>query len=382
MRKAFTLIELLVGIAVISMLAAIVFRIGHIGSDSRRRAITVRRLQKVENALSGYYAAFGSYPPVKLHYSQNVYVKCREETGVQTKNRQEDRGSLVWANVRAACQAQPVGALFPYNGSIAKVNYMANVMRERANLTDDSYWAKVFAGTKAKFDPGFAAFHNPNQISATLWNEGAEWNEVQIFQFGLMSFLLPRYQFMTRVFVSQSGFKEESLDSCRQWEANNKLPANPDNGTRISSWAEIIRGLRNGEAWVRRIPSQMVCARWMPNFERECSCESSATFFGIDIWDNHRSYISENNPGLPIYGGPEYDSDRYLLDCITIQDGWDNEFFYHSPQPYQNYIFWSAGPNGKTFPPWIPLDDGNALEQKHRSTAADWMRDDIISARN
>ena len=71
MRRAFTLIELLVVVVVIVTRMAITFRLGSIGSESTSRARTVNRMQRLENCLSGYYAAYGSYPPVALHGSRD-----------------------------------------------------------------------------------------------------------------------------------------------------------------------------------------------------------------------------------------------------------------------------------------------------------------------
>ena len=65
---------------------------------------------------------------------------------------------------------------------------------------------------------------------------------------------------------------------------------------------------------------------------------------------------------------------------MTVLDGWGNDFYYYSPQPFQSYRLWSAGPDGKTFPPWVPLStlktDGD------RKTAANWMADDIMYLSN
>ena len=64
MKRGFTLIELMVVMAVLVTLMAIMFRISGIGADADNRTRTIVRLQRLENCLSGYYAAFGSYPPV------------------------------------------------------------------------------------------------------------------------------------------------------------------------------------------------------------------------------------------------------------------------------------------------------------------------------
>ena len=71
MKKGFTLIELLIVTVVIVALMGIMFRLtGIVGSTSERET-TIARMQRLENCLSGYYAAFGSYPPVALHGSYN-----------------------------------------------------------------------------------------------------------------------------------------------------------------------------------------------------------------------------------------------------------------------------------------------------------------------
>ena len=61
---------------VIVTLMAIVFRLAGTGGESTARAKTLARLQKLSNALSGYYAAFGSYPPVPLQgRSRDIYTE-------------------------------------------------------------------------------------------------------------------------------------------------------------------------------------------------------------------------------------------------------------------------------------------------------------------
>ena len=57
-----------------------------------------------------------------------------------------------------------------------------------------------------------------------------------------------------------------------------------------------------------------------------------------------------------------------------MKDGWDHDFYYYSPAPYQTYVLWSSGENEKTFPPWVDLAE---LDDNDRKTAIDWMSDDI-----
>ena len=66
---------------------------------------------------------------------------------------------------------------------------------------------------------------------------------------------------------------------------------------------------------------------------------------------------------------------RPILDGMTVRDGWGMDLFYYSPPPYQSYRLWSAGPNQKTIPPWV---DVNELTSDNRVTAAEWMADDIV----
>ena len=120
MRKAFTLVELLVVVVVIVTLMAITFRLGSAGDGQTRRARTVNRMQRLENCLSGYYAAYGSYPPVALHGSRDYRYRVTD-LGIQKdadssggedfderKLSNSDDGSS-WKRVEAACRSQPVG---------------------------------------------------------------------------------------------------------------------------------------------------------------------------------------------------------------------------------------------------------------------------------
>ena len=54
------MIELLIVVVVIATLMGLVFRLAGVGSGQAARNTTITRMQKLEFALSGYYAAFGS----------------------------------------------------------------------------------------------------------------------------------------------------------------------------------------------------------------------------------------------------------------------------------------------------------------------------------
>ena len=63
---------------------------------------------------------------------------------------------------------------------------------------------------------------------------------------------------------------------------------------------------------------------------------------------------------------------RIVLDGVTVQDGWWHSFYYYSPEPHQTYVLWSAGPNGRTFPPWMEPSSSS-----DRKLVNDWIADDI-----
>ena len=104
MKRGFTLIEMLIVVAVMVTLMSMVFRLTSIGGDTTARNVTVSRLQRLENCLSGYYAAFGTYPPVKLHGTRDINYKVSGH-GIQTSDEQEinwNNTSEAWRQVEAA----------------------------------------------------------------------------------------------------------------------------------------------------------------------------------------------------------------------------------------------------------------------------------------
>jgi len=362
MRKGFTLVELLIVIVVIVSLMAITFRLAGAGSNASHRNTTVQRLQRLENCLSGYFAAYGSYPPVALYATHNVYQHA-DEFGQQTETVDAD---LKWENVRAVCKAQPLEARFPFDGSMRPmIEAISKIFIDRCN-SHESRWKK-YQNLASRLGGGIQPLSNPNQVSG--WNSKSTWEEVKIFKFGLMSYLLPRYFVMTR------GLRSQDLDDCKQWTDDNELSAHPNSGVRFSSWEEQLRS----EKLKKRIPSQAVCARWLPNLEKIVSCSAVGSqyfIYGVNIKDPDRSCSID--PDAP--GNVEVYEDRTVLDSMTVIDGWGNDIYYYSPAPFQSYRLWSSGADGKTFPPWIPL---NSLDnQAHKATASGWMADDIMFLNN
>lgn len=367
MKKGFTLVELLVVMVVLVALMAIVFRLTGIGGDMSARNTTVHRLQRLENCLSGYFAAYGSYPPVALYATHNVYQHA-DEYGEQEDYEDSD---LSLQNVLAVCKAQPVASRFPFEKEKKTlIEKVSTIMRNRANSSDSKF--KDYAKLRDKLSQGFTGIDKVNQVGG--WQTESEWKEVKVFKFGLMSYLLPRYLTMT------AGVDKNMLEQCLQWTSSNELASHPNTGVAFNSWKDELDDKR----LVRRIPSQAVCARWMPNLEKTVSCTppadskdgSSYMLFGVNIRDGSAAdTLSPDNMGIEVYEG----TPNYVLDAMTVTDGWGNEFYYYSPAPYQSYRLWSAGPNGATFPPWIPL---TSLKDADRRTAGNWMADDIIHQSN
>jgi hypothetical protein len=207
----------------------------------------------------------------------------------------------------------------------------------------------------------------------------SEWREIQLFKFGLMSYLLPRYLVMMNS-------AEELYEDYSQWTGNNSLPADPLTGQTYSNWRELQRKATSDQnsdiAHVANVPSQAVCSRWMPNLERVCSGNREIKLFGVTITTSTPE-LRPGNADFEVYSPGGFDEDttsgQYVLDGVTILDGWDREFYYYSPAPYQSYVLWSAGADGRTFPPWVSRD---SLGSQANECIGLWVEDDIVSMSN
>ena len=387
-RPGFTLIEMLIVVAVLVTLMSMVFRLSSIGGDTTARNNTVARLQRLENCLSGYYAAFGTYPPVALHGTRDINVEVSNH-GIQTSNEKDvpwNNQSQAWQQVQAACRAQPVDVAFPFPSQYQ--SYVAQVSEElkaKANSSDSAYAAFRAEGVREKLMAGFNALDDSTRGSViNPYADETDWRDVQVFKFGLMSYLLPRYLVMM--------YGDSAYLKMAQWSANNNLPADPITGIKFNGWEAISNYVQSDNATdlmrVSNIPSQSICARWMPNLENTCNAEHTWELFGVNITysGGNTKNVRSTNPNINVYTPGPADNDsgyanQYVLDTITVQDGWGNDLYYYSPAPYQSYVLWSAGPNGKTFPPWIPLDtyQGNSTAT---SVISAWIKDDIMNLSN
>lgn len=386
MKKGFTLIELLVVTLVIAILASIVFRLtGSVGSVGARQD-TIMRMQKLENCLSGYYAAFGSYPPVVYRGSRDPFCKV-DEFGIQITD-EPPSTELTKEQIDAACKAQPVRATFPFNtmGQQETVKGISDMIQKL--MREDSEYAEAFKEVPAaKY--GFDGLSNPSQLSAN--QNATEWGDICLFQFGLMSFLLPRYLLMM-------GNEDNSIyDGYAQWFGNNSRPHKFETGVQYGSWAEMNPQVKPSalDRWkVEMMPSQSLTRRWLPNLERLCAgsgINSDFEFYGISIIDSEKSIPpSPMHPDAiqvyPTGGGGKSEhggaSQLYMLNYVTLADGWGNDFYYYSPPPYQGYRLWSAGENGTTFPPWYPPEQLSGLKdraiQGAGMTVGQAIDDDIV----
>lgn len=396
MKKGFTLVELLIVVVILVTLMTMVFRLGAIGGDSERRAVTVQRVQLLENALSGYYAAFGMYPPVKLHGSRNIFLKT-DDNGAQSDSGEENTAlwgwanqngdvtdsnaeSVAWRQISAALRSQPMGCEFPFDEDhIDDINEASAELRRWASESSkmpDHVRQKAQAGFRQVRPEDVAAFRNET-----------DWNKIKLFRFGVMSYLLPRYLVMMNGDI-------RFFNQYAQWSENNTKPSNAMTGDTME-WDDIQTYINSSLPTdlikVANIPSQAVCARWLPTLKGALACNSPRTLFGVQIrgdqavgqslpfWDEDSGMMGGCELYSPDGYGGSSDGPFYALDSITMLDGWGRELYYYSPSPHQSYTVWSAGPNGKTFPPWVSRD---SLPQDANQCISVWIKDDIVGQSN
>ena len=315
MKRAFTLIEMMIVVAVLVILMTITFKLMGLGTDSERRTRTVTRLQRLENCLSGYYAAFGSYPPVKLHGNRDIYVKrdgdIQDEDGDRNENiwnwtkiyQKEELDA--WNQVELACRAQPIACRYPFPHDARWDNYVKRVCENMKSYVDSLGFEDMDPTARSQIMGGFDSIGgNPGRINS--YRDETDWNKVQVFQFGLMSYLLPRY------LVMMSG-DEQFYTHFAQWTENNKAPRDPFRGGTAANqnWGTVWRqaeqarrGRPRDVAQLANIPSQAACARWLPNLEKMCACnmpegDISTKPFGVNL----KSDNGEGHPWDPdLYG--------------------------------------------------------------------------------
>lgn len=371
MKKGFTLVELLIVVVVIVTLMAIAFRISGVGAGIEERAKTVNRMQRVENCLSGYYAAYGSYPPVAVHGSRD-YRYAVNSSGIQRLNEPNAVGDgeleQHWANVEAACRSQPFGFACPYQPPLQAL-------------------VKKYAENEGR---QFDALVGSNQKFGDDKKDETDWLRIQICKLGVMSYLLPRILVLIGNDEINNGNFFRLMDYA-QWASNNEKPVDFASGQTYDKWekaanAELFK-LEN--RWkIALLPSQAMCARWIANLENIVSgpAMNMGLLYGVDIIDGNGGGIVSSIDHLysaqGAQGSDASSGEPYVLREYSVHDGWRQELYYYSPPPYQSYTLWSSGSNKQTFPPWITEEDFKNMNSDDRATAQLWMEDDIVHLKN
>jgi len=323
--SGFTLVELMIVIAIVGILLGATFKLMGPASDAKARAITTARLERLQNAMSGYFSAYGMYPAVSLYGNPSVTAgsSVDEETG-QPINGIEGRA-------QAAARAQPIAFEYP---------------------------------TPVKLDEWIPIHYLPRNVISlntainSLSPTDDDWDRYKGFKFGLMSFLLPRVELVGH---PDNGANAPLLDVYRkaQWMKNNPSSRVPGSSN------EDIKELRELLTTQRELENESAI-RWLPCLEKIVSSFAGKAL-GVDIkGGGGEGLVVRNMMGQDI-----------ALATATITDGWGREFFYHSAPPYQSFRIWSAGPDGKTFPPWIPSTD----PAYKGSQAKEWIKDDIVGGK-
>ncbi len=331
-RQAFTMIELMVVVTIIAILMGGVFQLMSTVGQMNQRAETVARLERVQNAISGFYAEYGYYPPVPSYGNPDPWASNFRNDFDQAVGSGSGKEAFT-SRCTESARNQPVEFEFP---PVQALDKFINI-------------------TYAKW-----SVYSPNTLlgptAATIPKE--EWQDVKLFKFGLLSYLLPRLEVIG--FTGTTGINTDlepilQFYESRQWKRHN--PVSDVGSTRKSLAAQQV------------IENRAV-ARWLPNFEGIVA--AGKTILGVNTHesetaDDEGAYKTRN-----VYQGTklvdvlayDYNGQRYVLQYMSLRDGWDRDLFYYSPPPYQSYRLWSAGKDGKTIPPWIKMENLSAEERK------------------
>ena len=215
----------------------------------------------------------------------------------------------------------------------------------------DAYIPLVFGSGKQSANVNPGAFDANND----------SWEKVKLFRYGALSFLLPRL-LVLGVNPDGNGDIKES-PSTPKLSLFNKAMWNYYNMGKVKS------GKFDKESFMKQSERETIsCGRFLPNLERRVYGGKS-DILGVNTVESDQGY-----PKFAVY-------EELVLGRMSLYDGWvrdydkrDNELYYYSAPPYQSYRVWSAGPDGKTFPPWIPLE---SLTVEQRKKVSAWISDDV-----
>ncbi|MCL2104695.1 MAG: type II secretion system GspH family protein [Kiritimatiellaeota bacterium] len=340
-RQAFTLIEMMIVISVITILLMATFKLFRAAAHAKKETETKARMQRIENALSGYYAAYGEYPPVPFYADLNP-----DNNSTDPDSRNNISNNLIERAKHTARYLQPVAFEFP----------------------TPTYMDKDIP---IIFKP--ADVQAVNQVRQQIDDGASDWNSTKVFKFGLMSFLLPKLSVVglppnTSAGEQEYGAPHIDLFGKAQWLVHSPDPTRKPGP--VAGDNKFLEQLRKQQA-----AEEAACANWLLNLEGTVSGGGSAvgSILNINVWTGGTPGGLHTRTISLMSGG-----DRLVAVWVaTIVDAWDRQFYYYSPPPYQSYRLWSAGPDGNTFPPWIDLNNSKYASEK--KTIAGWTKDDIVS---
>ncbi len=144
-----------------------------------------------------------------------------------------------------------------------------------------------------------------------------------IFSFGLCSFFVPRV----------NGTAANGGWMFLEPDANGNFPLMPEQWKTFNTGNEHGDSRRDLDA-VRRI---------LPLLGGRLG-DDDCVVWEHNKWGNRNAGIL----GMPWDGykrGPEQERTN---DCVTVRDSWGRDLLYYSIPPYESYMLWSSGPDGKT----------------------------------
>ena len=340
--KGFTLVELMVVISVIAILSGVTFRLMSAAALQRQRADTIAKLERLQNALSGFYAVHGSYPPVEFYRETDLNSTGMNASGENLSS----KTAAQRANYVAG--AQVFGFAYPFPKGMS--SYIQDTIRGNES------WTAL-------------GVLDPHAALGALNLSASKWEDNRTFCFGLMSYLLPRVELIGYMGMD-GGNANVGIDN--QF-FNSELWRRGNSGTSGSSVTTTM-GQGNLEKLLskQRALENETCAKWLPNLGGIVSIAS-----GLDGAIVLGERIDDGWWGewLLVKSGNVYT----VLSNATVKDGWGREFYYYSAPPHQSYRLWSAGPNGNTFPAWLPPSEyDNSGLGVNGDVIRRWVVDDVI----